>query len=144
MCEKTNVISKRSYIPHADIYGHSHTLGAGDQSAQILVSKSVLALGLRGSQLLAEQSGTKRRFAAHIPLPAIALGSAGGSGALRSPSTRRPGTGGWGRPLAIFKSEAGSANSASITLGWQGFVPEVRGESRWTINYERPPVRAQS
>lgn len=85
MCEKTNVISKRSYIPHADIYGHSHTLGAGDQSAQILVSESVLALGLRGSQLLAEQSGTKRRFAAHIPLPAIALGSAGGSGALRSP-----------------------------------------------------------
>ena len=75
---------------------------------------------------------------------ADALGAAGGPGALRSPSTRRPGIGGWGRPLAIFKSEAGSANSASITLGWQGFVPEVRGESRWTINYERPSVRAQT
>lgn len=144
MCKNTVTSFLNEVTSRTPTFTDIPTLSGLGIRAQILVSESVLALGLRGSTL---RRAVGNQVAVRRPPSSprhLALGAADGRGALRSPFTRRPGPGGSGRPLATFKSEAGSSNSASITLGWQGFVPEVRGESRWTINYERPPVRAQT
>lgn len=71
MCKNTVTSFLNEVTSRTPTFTDIPTLSGLGIRAQILVSESVLALGLRGSQLFAEQSGTKWWFAAHLPLPAI-------------------------------------------------------------------------